>query len=108
MPLRSSLQILAIFASLLAIWPPMLRGQHVPRDEFLGWVRTNSRPITAIGGVEQAESWKPLRAIVGDARVVALGEPLHGFHEPLAVRNQVVQYLVTELGFTAVALETGL
>jgi erythromycin esterase len=39
---------------------------------------------------------------------VALGEPLHGFHGPLAVRNQVVQYLVKELGFTAVALETGL
>jgi erythromycin esterase len=101
-------QIPAILAVLLAMWPSMLPGQDVPRDEFLGWARDNARLIGAIGQAERPESWEPLRAIVGDARVVALGEPLHGFQGPLAVRNQVVQYLVKELGFTAVALETGL
>ena len=101
-------QIPAILSVLLAMWPSMLLGQVVARDEFLGWARDNARPIGAIGQAEKPESWEPLRAIVGDARVVALGEPLHGFHGPLAVRNQVVQYLVKELGFTAVALETGL
>ncbi len=101
-------QLFPILAVLLAMWPSMLPGQVVPRDEFLGWARDNARPIGAIGQAEKPESWEPLRAIVGDARVVALGEPLHGFQGPLAVRNQVVQYLVKELGFTAVALETGL
>ena len=48
----------------------------------------------------------PLRAIVGDARVVALGEPAHGVHEPLAFRNHLLEYLVEELGFTAIAVES--
>jgi erythromycin esterase len=47
----------------------------------------------------------PLRAIIGDARVVALGEPALGVHEPLAFRNHLLEYLVTELGFTAIAVE---
>src|SRR5262245_36291075 len=101
-------KILPNLAILLALWPSMLPGQVVPRDEYLGWARDHARPITVTGQADGPGSWEPLRAIIGDARVVALGEPLHGFHGPLAVRNQVVQYLVKELGFTAVALETGL
>ena len=48
----------------------------------------------------------PLRAIVGSARVVALGEPGHGVHEPLAFRNHLLKYLVEEFGFTAIAVES--
>ena len=48
----------------------------------------------------------PLRAIVGDARVVAVGEPAHGVHEPLAFRNHLLEYLVEELRFTAIAVES--
>ena len=101
-------QLFPILAVLLAMWPSMLPGQVVPRDEFLGWARDNARSIGAVGQAERPKSWERLRGIVGDARVVALGEPLHGYQGPLALRNQVVQYLVKELGFTAVALETSL
>lgn len=48
----------------------------------------------------------PFHAIVGNARVVALGEPAHGVHEPLAFRNHLLEYLVEELGFTAIAVES--
>lgn len=49
-----------------------------------------------------------LRTIIGDARVVALGEPALGMHEPLAFRNRLFEYLVEELGFTAIAVESAL
>ena len=49
----------------------------------------------------------PLKSLVGAARVVALGEPTHGAHEPLAFRNRLIRFLVEQMGFTAVALETG-
>ena len=49
---------------------------------------------------------QPLRNIIGDAHVVAFDEPIHGAHEPLAMRNRLIRYGVTRLGFTAVALET--
>lgn len=44
--------------------------------------------------------------LVERARVVALGEPGHGAHEPLAFRNRLFAYLVEHCGFTAIALET--
>jgi erythromycin esterase len=49
----------------------------------------------------------PLKAMVGGAHVVALGEPTHGTHEPLAFRNRLIRFLVEQVGFTAVALESG-
>jgi erythromycin esterase len=48
-----------------------------------------------------------LRPLVGNAHVLAIGEVVHGGHEPLAFRNEVIRYAVTHLGFTAVAIESG-
>jgi erythromycin esterase len=65
--------------------------------------------IVAIRGIEPGANranLAPLRAIIADARVVALGEPAHGVHEPLAFRNHLLDYLVTELGFSAIAVES--
>jgi erythromycin esterase len=47
-----------------------------------------------------------LKTIVGNAQVVTLREPVHGRHEPLAMRNRLIRYAVRRLGLTAVALET--
>ncbi|MFN8006842.1 MAG: erythromycin esterase family protein [Terriglobia bacterium] len=41
-------------------------------------------------------------------QVVAFGELIHGSHEPLAIGNRLIRYLVTQQRFTAVALETWL
>ena len=48
----------------------------------------------------------PLCGLVGHAPIVALGEPGHGAHEPLAWRNRLFFYLATHCGFTAIAIET--
>jgi erythromycin esterase len=44
---------------------------------------------------------------VGDARVVAFGEAIHGGHEFLVLRNRLFAYLVEHAGVTAIAVETG-
>ncbi len=46
-----------------------------------------------------------LLALVGDARVVFLGESTHGTHEYYRERARLTQRLVREKGFTAVAVE---
>jgi erythromycin esterase len=48
---------------------------------------------------------EPLRAIVGNARVVALGEGSHGTHEIFAWKTRMVEFLVTQMGFTVFARE---
>jgi erythromycin esterase len=81
-------------------------------EEFDLWAAEHAHPLVAdlegpLADIDLA-SFASLRQIVGDARIVAIGEPFHGGHEPLVFRNLLIRYLVAELGFTAVALETGL
>ncbi|MEU9320221.1 erythromycin esterase family protein [Streptomyces sp. NPDC048295] len=48
-----------------------------------------------------------LREIVGDARVVALGEGGHNITEFYGLRDRLFRYLVRECGFTGLVLESG-
>jgi erythromycin esterase len=50
---------------------------------------------------------QPLKTTIGQAQLVALGESAHGVHEFLAFRNRLAEFLVQEMGFTAIAVETG-
>jgi len=43
--------------------------------------------------------------LVGDARIVLIGESSHGTHEFYAARAQITKYLIEQKGFTAVAAE---
>ncbi|KUL35423.1 hypothetical protein ADL22_27380 [Streptomyces sp. NRRL F-4489] len=50
---------------------------------------------------------EPLRDLVGDARVVALGENSHQIREFGLLRDRILRFLVQELGFTVYAMEFG-
>jgi erythromycin esterase-like protein len=52
-----------------------------------------------------AHDYDPLIDQIGDARFVLLGEASHGTHEFYYERAQITKRLITEHGFTAVAVE---
>lgn len=52
-----------------------------------------------------AHDYDPLLDLIGDARFVLLGEATHGTHEFYRERARITQRLITEKGFTAVAVE---
>jgi len=53
----------------------------------------------------EVSDYDPLLAWIGDARFVLLGEASHGTHEFYRERAQITKRLITEMGFTAVAVE---
>ncbi|WP_261720212.1 erythromycin esterase family protein [Streptomyces sp. FZ201] len=58
--------------------------------------------------VEPGGDTRDLRALdrmIGDARVVGLGEATHGSHDFFALKGRVLRHLVEERGFRAFALE---
>jgi erythromycin esterase-like protein len=63
-------------------------------------VRRHARPLTGA-----ASDYDALLSLVGDARLVLLGEASHGTHEFYRERARITQRLISELGFTAVAIE---
>jgi len=73
------------------------------------FARPATVPVLSLRSVEPGTDrtdLAPLRTIIGNARVVALGQPALGVHESLAFRNRLLEYLVEELGFTAIAVES--
>ena len=52
-----------------------------------------------------AVDYDPLMELIGDARLVLLGEASHGTHEFYRERAQITKRLIKERGFTAVAVE---
>ncbi len=98
----------AALTATIAVLPSALTAQSVPRDDFRNWARAHAHPVQLTGTGVSAQDLTPLRAIAGNARILAFGEPMHIAREVLAMRNRMIQYAVTELGVRAVALETGL
>jgi erythromycin esterase-like protein len=52
-----------------------------------------------------ADDYDPLLDLVGNARIVLLGEASHGTHEFYRARAEITRRLIEEKGFTAVAVE---
>ena len=48
---------------------------------------------------------QPLKAIIGPARIVALGEATHGTREFFQLKHRMLEFLVTEMGFNIFAIE---
>src|SRR5882724_6205795 len=63
-------------------------------------VREAAQPLTG-----PVRDYDPLMDLIGDARFALLGEASHGTHEFYRERAQITKRLITEKGFTAVAVE---
>ena len=68
--------------------------------EVLASLRARARPLAG-----ERRDYDALMALVGDARIVLLGEASHGTHEFYRERARITKRLIGELGFTAVAIE---
>ncbi|MFI2410270.1 erythromycin esterase family protein [Streptomyces sp. NPDC018947] len=71
-------------------------------EAALGRVAHPLRTTEPHGGLADL---RPFGRMVGDARVVGLGEATHSSHEFFTVKHRVFRYLVEEKGFRAFALE---
>lgn len=60
--------------------------------------------LDADAGLDDLE---PLRALIGDARVVGIGESAHNVREYQQVRHRLIRFLVERMGFSAIGLESG-
>jgi erythromycin esterase-like protein len=63
-------------------------------------IRDAARPVTGA-----RDDYTPLLELIGDARVVLLGEASHGTHEFYRERARITRRLIEEKDFSAVAVE---
>lgn len=74
-------------------------------EEVVAWLRGHVVPLRTAAAGQGYDDLRPLAAIVGKARIVALGEATHGTREFFQLKHRVLEYLVSEQGFTVFAIE---
>ncbi len=66
---------------------------------FIDWARQNAIPLKTVEAGHGFDDMAPLAQIIGNARIVELGEATHGTHEFFAMKHRMVEYLAMQKGF---------
>lgn len=82
------------------------RPAPAPTD-VVEWIREHAIPLLSVQPGHGLSDMKPLRELVGRARIVGLGEATHGSREFFQAKHRMFEYLATELEFTVFAIEAG-
>ncbi|MCP4657754.1 MAG: erythromycin esterase family protein [bacterium] len=74
----------------------------------VSWAAENAVPIATVEPGSPFDDLMPVSGIVGDARVVLLGESRHDAREQFRLKHRLIEFLVQEMGFTLFAMEESL
>lgn len=86
-------------------------GEHtqaVAPPELATWVAEHQVPLVGVEAGAGLDDLAPLAAVLGDARVIGLGEATHGSREIFQLKHRLLEYLIVERGLRVFAFEAGL
>lgn len=90
------------------VYEQVAPARFVSTEEQLDWIHAHAVPFDR---AEPGQGWDdlmPLKEIVGDARIVALGEGTHGTREFFQMKHRITEFLANEMGFTVFAIEANM
>lgn len=73
--------------------------------EVSAWLDANAHPLNGSHLSLAHDDLEFLRDLVGDARIVALGENTHGTRDFFEMKARILRFLVEEMGFDTFAIE---
>ena len=73
---------------------------------IVAWIQDRAIPLAYLEAGNGFQDLEPLRQVLGDVRIVGLGEATHGTREFLQFKHRMVEFLVGELGFTIFGIES--
>ena len=83
--------------------PPELSAEETTELHTL--LKEKSVHLKTIAAGSDFDDMQPLKAIVGDARIVSLGEAAHLNRDFSRAKHRTVEFLVNEMGFSVFAIE---
>lgn len=81
--------------------------EDVPH-ELSYWVETTAVELTTVNPEEPMNDLSSLSSVIGDTRIVSLGEATHATRENFLMKHRLLRYLVEEEGFRVFLLEVNL
>ena len=76
-----------------------------PGADSIGWLRDHAVRLATTEPGSGFADLEPLRKVIGDARILSLGEATHGAHEFFQLKHRLIEFCVSELGFNLIAME---
>jgi erythromycin esterase len=87
-------------------FPAFAQSDAAPAgEEVIAWLKANAMPLASAEPGAGFADLAALREIIGDARIVGLGEATHGTREFFQLKHRLIEYCVSELGFTMIGFE---
>src|SRR5216684_6674973 len=74
-------------------------------EPSVNWIRQHAVRLKTPEAGHGFADMHPLKKIIGNARIVALGEATHGTREFFQLKHRILEFLVAEQGFTVFAIE---
>lgn len=74
-------------------------------DEVTNWPARTALPLSVLSPGGPADDLRPLGKALDGVRIVGLGEATHGTAEFFRLKHRLLEHLVTEHGFTVLAME---
>jgi erythromycin esterase len=69
------------------------------------WIRRQAIPLATPEAGRDTSDLQPLKKLIGEARVVALGEATHGTRDFFQLKHRLLEFLVDEMGFSVFGIE---
>lgn len=92
-------------AALLLAAVSFCPGQGQPPVD---WMREHAIPLDTAVAVNAFNDLQPLKAAIGNARIVSLGEATHGTREFFQMKHRMLEFLAVEMGFNIFAIEANM
>lgn len=96
----------AVVATILLTSGSAVLAQRDPPQ--VDWVRANAIKFSGVEAEKGFEDLQPLKAMIGEARVVGLGEATHGTREHFQLKHRLMEFLASEMGFTIFSIEASM
>jgi len=72
------------------------------------WIRKSAVPLKTPEAGHGFEDMQPLKKMIGNARIVSLGEATHGSREIFQLKHRMMEFLATEMGFSIFSIEASM
>jgi erythromycin esterase-like protein len=103
--LTAALAVAAVAAA------PTLSEKLIPApdqasESVIEALRANTFPLKTVSAESGFDDLQPLRSVLQDKRIVALGEATHGTREFFKMKHRLLEFLVREMGYEHFGMET--
>lgn len=82
--------------------------QQNPDKSTVDWIAANAVRLKTPEAGNGFADMQPLKKIIGNARIVSLGEATHGTREFFQLKHRMLEFLASEMGFTIFSIEANM